>query len=135
MSCAEKQIGTASTLDRRRMKKISLKSQRKMQQDAARGRWYNLVELRRVPEFAAWLADEDHAWLGQSPDEGEILPPIEAVVDDFVAKLKEQAPSERGWCRIRDGIVLPLVMQGTVYVVKVVLTKTLGTQASTTAAA
>lgn len=65
----------------------------------------------------------------------EILPPIEAVVDDFVAKLKEQAPSEKGWCRIRDGIVLPLVMQGTVYVVKVVLTKTLGTQASTTAAA
>ena len=55
------------------MKKISLKSQRKMQQDAARGRWYNLVEMRRVPEFAAWLANEDHGWLGQSPDEGEIL--------------------------------------------------------------
>ena len=55
------------------MKKISLKSQRKMQQDAARGRWYNLVKLRRVPEFAAWLADEDHAWLGQSPDVSEIL--------------------------------------------------------------
>lgn len=55
------------------MKKISLKSQRKMQQDAAHGRWYNLIELRRVSEFAAWLADEDHRWLGQSPDEGEIL--------------------------------------------------------------
>lgn len=73
MSCVAKQIGTASTLDRRRMKKISLKSQRKMQQDAARGRWYNLVELRRVPEFAAWLANEDHKWLGQSPDVSEIL--------------------------------------------------------------
>lgn len=55
------------------MKKISLKSQRKMQQDAARGRWCNLVELRRVPEFAAWLADEDRRWLGQCPDAGEIL--------------------------------------------------------------
>lgn len=55
------------------MKKISLKSQRKMQQDAVRGRWYNLVELRRVPEFAAWLANEDHRWIGQSPDEGEAL--------------------------------------------------------------
>ena len=55
------------------MKKISLKSQRKMEQDAARGHWYNLVELRRVPEFAEWLANNDHGWLGQSPDEGEIL--------------------------------------------------------------
>ena len=44
----------------------------------------------------------------------EILPPIEMVVDDFADKLKQQAPSETGWCRIRDGIVLPLVMQGTV---------------------
>ena len=65
----------------------------------------------------------------------EILPPIEMVVDDFVDKLKQQAPSETGWCRIRDGIVLPLVMQGTVYVVKVVLTKALGAQASTPATA
>lgn len=55
------------------MKKISLKSQRKMERDAAHGRWYNLVELCRVPEFAAWLADGDHRWLGQSPDEGEAL--------------------------------------------------------------
>lgn len=57
------------------------------------------------------------------------------VVDDFADKLKQQAPSETGWCRIRDGIVLPLVMQGTVYVVKVVLTKALGAQASTPATA
>lgn len=61
----------------------------------------------------------------------EILPPIETVVDDFVDKLKQQAPSETGWCRVRDGIVLPLVMQGTVYVVKVVLMKALGAQANT----
>ena len=65
----------------------------------------------------------------------EILPPIEMVVDDFVDKLKQQAPSETGWCRIRDGIVLPLGMQCTVYVVKVVLTKALGAQASTPATA
>lgn len=55
------------------MKKISLKSQRRMQQDAARGKWYNLVELKRVPEFAAWLTDDFHEWQGQSPDAGEIL--------------------------------------------------------------
>lgn len=55
------------------MKKISLKSQRKMEQDAARGKWYNLVELRRVPELAAWLCDDSHGWHCQSPDVGEAL--------------------------------------------------------------
>ena len=74
----ERKIGQAKVLSLKnakngQMKKISLKSQRRMQQDAARGRWYNLVELRRVPEFAAWLANEDHGWLGQSPDVSEIL--------------------------------------------------------------
>lgn len=55
------------------MKKISLKSQRRMQQDALRGKWYNLIELKRVPEFAAWLTDDFHGWQGQSPDVGEVL--------------------------------------------------------------
>ncbi|WP_417502638.1 hypothetical protein [Mitsuokella jalaludinii] len=55
------------------MKKISLKSQRKMEQDAARGKWYNLVKLERVPEFVAWLTDADHEWMGQSSDVGEVM--------------------------------------------------------------
>ena len=55
------------------MKKISLKSQRRMLDDASRGKWYNLIQLKRVPEFAAWLTDDFHEWIGQSPDEGEIL--------------------------------------------------------------
>uniref|UniRef100_UPI004026D6BC hypothetical protein n=1 Tax=Mitsuokella multacida TaxID=52226 RepID=UPI004026D6BC len=52
---------------------ISLKSQRKMQQDAARGKWYNLVRLRDIPAFAHWLSDEQHEWMIQSPDVGEAL--------------------------------------------------------------
>ena len=55
------------------MKKISLKSQRKMQQDAARGKWYNLVRLQDIPAFAHWLSDEQHEWMIQSPDVGEAL--------------------------------------------------------------
>jgi len=35
-----------------------------------------------------------------------------------------------GWCKIRDGIVLPLLMQGGVYVIKLVLSKTV-TQTAT----
>lgn len=55
------------------MKKISLKSLRRMEQDALRGKWYNLIELKRIPEFSAWLTDDFHGWRGQSPDVGEVL--------------------------------------------------------------
>ena len=54
----------------------------------------------------------------------EVLPVIENAVDGFTATTKEQAKTESGWCKIRDGIVLPLVMQGAVFVVKTVLEKT-----------
>ena len=54
----------------------------------------------------------------------EILPMIENAVDNFCNATKEQAKTESGWCKIRDGIVLPLLMQGGIYIVKTVLEKT-----------
>lgn len=54
----------------------------------------------------------------------EILPTIENAIDGFTAATKAQAKDETGWCKWRDAIVLPLVMQGAVYVVKTVLQKT-----------
>ena len=55
----------------------------------------------------------------------EVLPPIEEAVDKFAATIQEQAKEERGWCYWRDAVVLPTVMQGAVWLVKLVLTKTL----------
>lgn len=60
----------------------------------------------------------------------EIIPVIENAVDSFCATTKEQSKTESGWCKIRDGVVLPLVMQGGVYVVKLALSKTV-TQTAT----
>lgn len=54
----------------------------------------------------------------------EVMPVIENAVDSFCATTKEQSKTEPGWCKIRDGVVLPLLMQGGVYVVKIVLSKT-----------
>ena len=42
----------------------------------------------------------------------EVIPVIENAVDAFCATTKEQAKTETGWCKIRDGVVLPLLMQG-----------------------
>lgn len=54
----------------------------------------------------------------------EIIPVIESAVDSFCTTIKEQSKSESGWCKVRDAIVLPLLMQGSVYVIKLVLSKT-----------
>ena len=55
----------------------------------------------------------------------EALPPIEDAVNKFAATIQAQAKEERGWCYWRDAIVLPTVMQGAVWLVKLVLIKTL----------
>ena len=54
-----------------------------------------------------------------------ILPYVKTAADGFTAKIKEQAKAETGWCKIRDMFVLPLVINGVIYVVETVLTKTL----------
>ena len=54
-----------------------------------------------------------------------ILPSVKTVADGFTAKIKEQAKAETGWCKIRDMFVLPLVINGVIYVVETVLTKTM----------
>ena len=53
----------------------------------------------------------------------EVFPAIEDVVHGFADKVRNQAPNEKGWCKIRDGIVLPLIIEGLVYVAKTVLTR------------
>ena len=60
----------------------------------------------------------------------EVMPVLENAVDSFCDSTKEQSKSESGWCKIRDGVVLPLLMQGGVYVVKLVLSKTVSQTAA-----
>lgn len=60
----------------------------------------------------------------------EVLPVAENAVDSFCAATKEQSKTETGWCKIRDGIALPLVMQGGIYVIKLVLSKTVAQTAA-----
>ena len=55
----------------------------------------------------------------------KVLPEVKVCVDKFVSKIREQATNENGWCRVRDGIVLPLVLNCTVWAVETILTKTI----------
>ena len=63
-------------------------------------------------EFAKWVLDV-------------LLPLAKTAADDFVSQIKAQATSETGWCKIRDAIVLPFVIEGGLWLVEYVLNKTL----------
>ena len=53
------------------------------------------------------------------------VPTFDDAVNKFVATIQTQAKEERGWCYWRDAVVLPAVMQGSVWLVRLVLDKSL----------
>lgn len=54
-----------------------------------------------------------------------ILPAVKTAAESFTSKIKEQAKAEQGWCKIRDMLVLPLMINGIIYVMETVLVKTM----------
>ena len=52
-----------------------------------------------------------------------LLPMAKTAADDFVAQIKAQATSESGWCKIRDAIVLPFVIEGGLWLIEMALNK------------
>lgn len=54
-----------------------------------------------------------------------VMPAVDAWVDKLSAGLTEEAKEETGWCKIRDGIVLPYVLKAIMYVGKQALERTL----------
>lgn len=49
------------------------------------------------------------------------FPVIEELANTFVGKIQEQAATEAGWNKIRDSVVLPLVIRVGLYMAKAVL--------------
>ena len=79
----------------------------------------NIVDVLKVDDVTDELKDNVTKKLLD-----EVLPIIENAVDGFTSATKEQSKKETGWCKIRDGIVLPFVMDGLVFVVRTALEKT-----------
>lgn len=49
------------------------------------------------------------------------FPVIEELASTFVGKIQEQAADESGWNKIRDSVVLPLIIKLGLYMMKAVL--------------
>ena len=54
-----------------------------------------------------------------------VMPAVDAWVDKLAGGLTEEAKGESGWCKIRDGIVLPYVLKAIMYVGKQAVERTL----------
>ena len=54
----------------------------------------------------------------------EVLPTAEAIANKFIGAIRDQAKGEQGWCRIRDAIVLPAVIDLGLYAMRKLLTAT-----------
>ena len=54
-----------------------------------------------------------------------VMPAVDAWVDKLAGGLTEEAKGENGWCKIRDGIVLPYVLKAIMYIGKQALERTL----------
>lgn len=55
---------------------------------------------------------------------GDGMDAIEAVAAKFVTQIQAQASDEVGWNALRDKIVLPLLINGAIWAMKLVLSKT-----------
>lgn len=49
------------------------------------------------------------------------FPVIEELANTFVGKIQEQAAAETGWNKVRDSVVLPLIIKVGLYMMKAVL--------------
>lgn len=49
------------------------------------------------------------------------FPVIEELATTFIGKIQEQAATEAGWNKIRDSVVLPMVIRVGLYMTKAVL--------------
>lgn len=54
----------------------------------------------------------------------ELLPVAKKAANEFCEQTKQQAVEETGWCKIRDMIVLPFIIQGGIWLIEMALDKT-----------
>ena len=80
----------------------------------------SLVEAMKLEDIGKKLKADFVTWLS-----GEGLDFAQEVVDQIIAECKKDTPNETGWCKIRDAFVLPVALNIGMYILKMVLTKSL----------
>ena len=79
-----------------------------------------VIESIHVEEVTEDVKKDFNGWLLDI-----LLPAVKPTADDFVAQLREQAKDESGWCKVRDLVVLPFVIEGGLWLIEKALTKSI----------
>jgi hypothetical protein len=80
----------------------------------------SVVDSLKFDKVTDTMKDEFVKWLVEV-----LLPLAKTAADDFVAQIKAQATSETGWCKIRDLVVLPFIIEGGLWLIEKALEKTI----------
>ncbi|MBR1696432.1 MAG: hypothetical protein IJ709_13785 [Selenomonas sp.] len=78
----------------------------------------SLLEAIKAEEVGKTLKDRLVGWA-----ETEGIEFIETFADGVIDECRKDAETETGWCKIRDAFVLPIAIDGGVFILKVVLEK------------
>lgn len=79
----------------------------------------DVVESLKFDEVTEQMKQDFTKWLVET-----CLPWAETAAANFISQIKEQAKAETGWCKVRDLIVLPLIVNGGLWGIKKALNVT-----------
>ena len=80
----------------------------------------SVVESLKFEDVTEKMKEDFTHWIIEN-----VLPVAKDAGQKFTAQTKEQAKSETGWCKIRDMLVLPFIIQGGLWAIETALTKTI----------
>lgn len=78
----------------------------------------SLVEAMKLEDIGKNLKADFVTWLS-----GEGLDFAQEVINQVIAECKKDAPTESGWCKIRDTFVVPVALNVVMYVLRTVMVK------------
>lgn len=78
----------------------------------------SVLEALKLEDMGKGLKDRFTLWM---TNEGVEF--AQAFVDEIKKECKEDAPEEKGWCRIRDTFIVPAALDIGMYMLKMIIAK------------
>lgn len=78
----------------------------------------SVLEALKLEEVGKGLKNRVVGWVGEEGVEF-----VQGFVDEIKDECKRDAPQEKGWCKIRDTFVVPLLLDGGMFLLKMVIEK------------
>lgn len=78
----------------------------------------SVLEALKLEDVGNGIKNRFVGWVGR-----EGVDFAQAFVDEIKDECKRDAPEEKGWCKIRDAFVVPLFLDGAMFLLKMIIEK------------